>query len=153
MRGDGFKANTPDHANNDHRIDKQHGGGHIFAGIQRLTKQVIKGRQPTANPHRNQQFFDIDTLNKQQQQQRQKRNHGDRKTFPQLHKLNVDQQVQQRQHQIATDSDRTRHTPPASVGRCKRCGCAGERPPATYRIPPARSPFYCTAPAAGHPLH
>lgn len=45
VRRNSFKANTPHHANNDNDINKQHGGGDIFAGVQRLTKDVVKRRQ------------------------------------------------------------------------------------------------------------
>ena len=61
--------------------------------------------------------------------------------------FDVDQQVDQRQQQITTDSDRTRHTPPASVVHCTPCGCGCGTIPGRCQKRPARSRAFgnCTS--------
>ncbi len=93
MRRNGFEANAPDHADNDHDIDKQHRRGDVFARVQRLSEQIVEQRQPHAQPEGNHQFFQINAFNKQQQQQRKERHDGNGEALPQLRQLHVNQQV------------------------------------------------------------
>src|SRR5690606_41644713 len=148
VRRNSFKANTPHHANNDNDINKQHGGGDIFAGVQRLTKDVVKRRQTKPDAQRNHQLFEVKLVNVKQQQNRQEGDDSDREAFTELGNLNVDQQVDQRQQQITTDSDRTRHTPPASVVHCTLCGYGCGTIPGPCQKQPARYRPSTTAPAA-----